>query len=303
MSLDTQINTIDCSQSGVLGTGLAGCRIDKKRVVALGLVQKGYLFEDEINKAYLRSLQQDGILIMLQDVVGYEDATADDNVITRPGSGIKVVAGKNPYEKKVTFDNGVSFFIALTSLSGYQSYDLVEFDVDGNMWFTVNKSGVPKGFTLGMFENGKYMESNGVDASSQTINMQLIERSEIDQRLSWKTSDFLDFSPRELTGVNEVILTVDPIVTASTSIVVSAFLLDKIHPVEGLLIPDFTLTRNGLPLTPSAVAYSSTTKKYTFTVTANTTADIVTVDLNDIVLTAADVLYKSDVKTVVVTAV
>ena len=302
MSLETQINTVNCGASGVLGTGLAGCRQDRKRVTALGLVEKGFVFAQEITKDYMRSLQEDGTLIMLQGVVSFEDSTADDNIITRAGSGIKVVAGKNPYEHTVTFDNGINFHKALTSLSGYGNYDLILFDVDNSMFFTVTKSGNPKGFTLGMFENGKYMGANGTDASSQSILLQLIDRAEIDERMSWITSSELDFSYAELTGVNEVLVSVDPIVTASTTILVSAFLLDKTHPVEGLLAGDFSVIRNGVAVVPSAVAYSSTTKKYTLTVTANTTADIVEVSLNDIVLTLADVLYKSNTATVVVIA-
>lgn len=303
MSLETQINTVNCGANGVLGTGLAGCRIDRKRVTALGLLQKGFVFSQEIDKDYLRSLQEDGTLVMLQGVVSFEDSTADDNIITRAGSGIKVVAGKNPYEHTVTFDNGINFHKALTSLSGYANYDLILFDVDNSMFLTVTKSGSVKGFTLGMFENGKYMGANGADASSQTISLQLIDRSEIDDRMSWITSDKLDFSFGELTGVNEVLVSVNPIVTTSTSIVLSAFLLDKTHPVEGLLVGDFAVTRNGLAIVPSAVSYSSTTKKYTLTVSANITADIITVSLKDIVLTLADALYKSNTVTVVVTAV
>jgi len=302
MSLETQINTIDCSQSGVLGTGLAGCKIDQKMVTALGLVEKGYKFNAEFSKEYMRQLQQEGKLIMLQGVVSYEDATADDNIITRAGSGEKVLAGKNPYEKVATFDNGVNFATALTYLGGYNQYDLIEFDIEDNIWMTRTKNDEPKGYTMGIFNPTKYMGANGTDASSKTVLLQKIVRDEIDKRITFVTGDQTDFAVRELTGVNEVVLTVDPIVTASTSIVVSAFLLDKIHPVLGLLVADFSVTRNGVAIVPSGIAYNATTKKYTLTVTANTTADIVTVDLADIILTAADVLYKSDVKTVVVTA-
>lgn len=302
MSLQTQINAIDCGSKGNLGTGLAGCRIDRKRVTALGLLQKGFKFTEEISKDYMRTLQQEGKLIMLQGVVSFEDATADDNIITREGSGIKVVAGKNPYEYTATFDNGINFHKALTSLSGFNAYDLILFDVDNSMFFTVTKQGQPKGFTLGMFENGKYMGANGTDASTQTIAMQLTERAEVDERMSYVTTENLDFSYDELDGVNEVIVSVDPIVTASTSIVVSALLQDKTHAVEGLLVANFKVTRNGSALVPSAVAYNATTKKYTLTVTANTTADIVTVELNGIILTMADVLYKSNTATAVVTA-
>ena len=300
MSLETQQNTINCGANGVLGTGLAGCRIDRKRVTALGLVQKGFVFAEEITKAYMRSLQEDGTLIMLQGVVSFEDSTADDNIITRAGSGIKVVAGKNPYEHTVTFDNGVNFHKALTSLSGFGNYDLILFDVDNTMWDTQTKSGSYKGFTLGMFENGKYMGANGTDASSQSILLQLIDRAEIDERMSWIESNELDFSYGELTGVNEVIITPNPI-AAGTSIVVSAFLLDKTHPVEGLLFGNFAVTKNGAANNPTVAVYSSTTKKYTLTVGAMVATDVIEVSLNGIILTLADVLYKSNTASVIVT--
>lgn len=299
--LEDQINKVDCSGAGVIGTGLAGCRIDRKRVTALGLLKKGFVFAEEITKAYLRELQQDGTLIMLQGVVSFADNTADDNIITREGSGIKVVAGKNPYEYTATFDNGINFHKALTSLSSYEAYDLILFDVDNTMFGTTPKTGGLKGLTLGMFENGKYMGSNGTDAASQTVSFQCINRIEWDMYAGWITNDFLDFVYTELTGINEVLVTVEPIATASTTIVVDAYLLDKTHSVDGLLTTDFELTRNGTVLVQTVVQ-SPTTKKYTFTVTANTTADIVTVRLKNTILTPLDVLYKSNTATVVVTA-
>lgn len=302
MTLEEQINKVDCSGSGVIGTGLAGCRIDRKRVTALGLLKKGFVFAEEITKDYLRELQQDSTLIMLQGVVSFADNTADDNIITREGSGIKVVAGKNPYEYTATFDNGINFHKALTSLSSYEAYDLILFDVDNTLFGTTPKSGGLKGLTLGMFENGKYTGANGTDSASQTVMFQCINRIEWDSYAGWITNDNLDFIYTELTGVNEVLVSVDPIVTASTSIVVSAFLLDKTHPVEGLLVGDFSVTRNGTALVPSAVAYNATTKKYTLTVTANTTADVITVSLDGTILTLLDVLYKSNTATVIVTA-
>lgn len=299
MSIETQLNKVDCSAGGILGTGLAGCKKDRKRVTALGLLQKGYKLTQVPDKDYMRQLQQDGILIMLQGVVAFADNTADDNIITREGSGIKVVAGKNPYEYSATFDNGINFHKALTTLSSYESYDLVLFDVDNTMFLTQTKAGYPKGFTLGMFENGKYMGSNGTDAASQTVAFQLINRYEIDLYMSWFDNSELDFAYGELTGVNEVLVTVDPVV-AGTSIVVSAFLLDKTHPVEGLLPADFLVTKAGVQNVVSAAVYNASTKKYTLTVTAVTAADILEVSLSGIILSAADVLYKSNTATVIV---
>lgn len=301
MSLETQINAVNCGANGVLGTGLAGCRKDRKSVVALGLVTKGLKFTAEFSKDALRDLQQSGDLIMLQGVVSFVDNTADDNIITREGSGEKVLAGKNPYEYTATFDNGVNFHKALNALESYRAYDMILFDVESNIWMTVTKAGEPKGFSLGMFNQGKYMGSNGTDASSQTVTFQLINRAEIDERMSFVDGDQWDASYDEITGVNEVVVTLDAVADGSTTISLSAYLLDKTHPVEGLLTGDFLLTRNGSTLSQT-VTYNSTTKKYVFTVTANTAADTLTASLNGIVLTTLDVLYKSNTATGVVTA-
>jgi len=299
MALEDQINKVDCSGAGVIGTGLAGCRIDRQRVTALGLLKKGFVFSEEITKEYLRELQQDGTLIMLQGVVSFADNTAEDTIITREGSGIKKVAGKMPYEYAATFDNGINFHKALTSLSSYEAYDLILFDVDNTLWGTTPKTGGLKGLTMGMFENGKYTGSNGTDSASQVVTFQLINRIEWDMYAGWIENNELDFIYTELTGVNEVLVTVDPIV-AGTSIVVSAYLLDKSHSVEGLLFGDFKVTKNGTANNPTVAAYNSTTKKYTLTVPALLAADIVTVSLNGTILTPLDVLYKSNTATAVV---
>lgn len=295
------LNKVNCEAGGVLGTGLAGCRIDRKRVVALGLLRKGYKFTQDPDKDYMRQLQQEGILIMLQGVVTFVDNTAEDTIITREGSGIKKVAGKMPYEYVATFDNGVNFHKALTSLSSYEAYDMIFFDVENTMWVTVDKNdGAPKGYTLGMFENGKYTGSNGTDAASQSVTFQLINRIEFDKYAGWYADSELDFLGTDLDGVNEVLITADPLAASSTSLVVSAFLLDKTHSVEGLLVADFKVTKNGSPLVPSAVSYSSTTKKYTLTIPTTASTDVYTVSLNGIILTTLDVLYKSNTESVVV---
>lgn len=301
MTLQGQINAVDCSGSGVLGTGLAGCRKDRNRITALGLLMKGTKFTELITKEYMRTLQQEGKLIMLQEVVSFTDQTADDNIITRPGSGFKKLAGKNPYEYAVMFDNGIAFHKALTSLQSYNQYDLVLFDDTNSMFFTVTKTGEPKGFTMGMFNNGKYMGADGAEASSYTVTLQLTERSEIDERQSWISSENLDFAVSELTGVNQVSFELDPVAVGATALVASIKLAsDNTHPVLGVLVAQTVFTKNGAPLVPSAVAYSPITKKYTFTVPATVAADVFTGGLKDIVLTENDDLYKSNIDTVVV---
>jgi hypothetical protein len=300
MSLETQVNKINCGAGGTVGAGLAGCRIDWTRTTLIGVIkQKGYKFTEEISLDYIRELEQQGIVEILQGVVSFADQTADDAVITREGSGIKKVAGKMPYEKVATFDNGINFQKAISTLSNYNGYDLFFMDDNNTLWFTSTKAGEYKGFTTGMFEAGKYLNSNGTDAASQTITFQLTNRYEIDELISWVTGDNLDFTYEDLQGVNEVKITVNPIV-AGTSIVVSAFLLDGTHPVEGLLFGDFSVDKNGLINDPTVAVYNATDKTYTLTVPSVALADIVDVSLNGIILTPLGTLYKSNTATAIV---
>lgn len=295
------INKVDCSGSAVLGTGLAGCRVDRKRVVTLELTPRNYRYTDVPNLAYIRAGQATGDIIILPGVITFADNTADDNITTREGSGVKKVAGKNPYEFTATFDNGIQFHKALVALSGNGQYNIAFYDVDGNKFLTQTKSGAVKGYTLGMFEAGKYMGANGTDSSSETVTFQLADRSEMDERQSWIDADSLDFSPAtELDGVNETVITINPLATGATSIIISPLLSDKTHLVEGLLLADFRLTKNGTVLTPTAMTYNTSAKTVTFTVAALAAADVITASLDNIVLTLEGVLYKSNTATAIV---
>lgn len=304
MATPIGLNVVNCGASDVLGTGLAGCKIDRKRVVALGLLQRGTKIDANVTKAYIQNLQQTGKLIYLKGVVTFADNTPDDSYATADGSGIKSLISKMPYEFLATFDNGINFQKALKSISGNGNYDLVVFDVEDVMWFTQNLAGDVKGFSLGMHESGKYMGQDGTNKASQTLMLQLTERNEVDERMAWLKP--LDFTPNDLDGANDVIIVIDPITTASTTIVFTPTLIDGSHLVEGLILANLRVTRNGITLTPSAISYATNMGKVTLTVSANTTADIVTIKLYDAIIPAntilsLDTLYKSNVATKVVT--
>jgi hypothetical protein len=285
---------VNCSASDVLGTGLAGCRQDRKRVVALGLLQRGTKIDADVTKAFIQNLQQTVKLIYLKGVVTFADNTPENNYATADGSGIKSLISKMPYEFLATFDNGVNFSKALKSVSGHGNYDLVLFDVEDYMWVTQNLSGDIKGYTLGIHDSGKYMGQDGVNKSSQTLMLQLTERNEIDERMGWIKP--VDFTPSDLDGVNDVTITIDTIANASTTIVFTPLLIDGSHLVEGLIVSNLKVTRNGATIAPSAISYVTNAGKVTLTVTANTTADVVTVSLNGTIL-SLDTLYKSNVAT------
>lgn len=310
MALVDIVNSVMCGAGDVSGTGLKNCKQDIKRVVTIGLVERGYIFQEgDINTlAGIRLLQQKGKAIILNGVVEISDNTADDNIITRTGSGEKIVSGKNPYEYTVTFDNGLAFHKALTALSSYKGFDIVFFDSKGDVFFTQTKAGLYKGFTLGMFENGKYMMSNGADAASQSVTFQLINRLEFDERVSWIVSDNLDYNAAEdLDGYNDVQLNLVAPTSGATTVDFTAKTSADNHSVSisGLAVTDFVYTVNGATVVPTALVENSQ-GNYTLTVTAVSTGEELTLSLYDTVINTYiidtdGVLYKSNIaKTIVV---
>jgi len=310
MALIDIVNSVMCGAGDVLGTGTKNCKQDIKRVTTIALIERGYTFADgDIDTlAGVRLLQQKGKAIILNGVVEIADNTADDNIITRTGSGEKIVAGKNPYEYTVTFDNGLAYHKALTTLSSYRGYDIIFFDSKGDVFFTQTKAGLYKGFTLGMFENGKYMMSNGADAASQSVSFQMINRLEFDERVSWIVSDNLDYNAQEdLDGYNDVNIVLTAPSDASTVLDIVVSTLSDNHKVsiDGLDISDFVVTVNGSSVSLD-VLDSNGNGVYGVNLTAPlSTSDVVTISLfdsaiNSYIVDVDGILYKSNIATTVV---
>lgn len=298
MALEDQLNSIDCGSTGTLGAGLAGCQIDRNRVATILLTPPSFRFTDEITLENIQGWQQTDGVRVLKGIVSFVDATADPNIVTRPGSGIKKVAGENPYEYTVTFDNGYNFFKAVKTLEGYQNWNMVLIDIENNIFLTQTKSGAVKGYGLGMFYGGKYMGADGAETSNQTISLQILNRQEVDKFGTYISAENVDFSYDEIDDYNDVTIEVLP-VSAGTTVSFKAMLIDKTHAVKGLSVANIVYKVNGSAVTPSNIAYSDDTA--TLTVASLSGTEVVSVELNGIVLISG-VLYKSNVGTAIVTA-
>ena len=91
MALPNDFNLVNCGAGGVYGTGLAGCRIDRKRVVALGLLQKGTVIPaGAFDRDVFDDLILSGKLIYLKGVVSFTDNTPEDNIDTAEGRHIEL---------------------------------------------------------------------------------------------------------------------------------------------------------------------------------------------------------------------
>lgn len=300
MAAIDQLNLVDSSGISAGGTGLAGNKIDRDRIVAIGLLTKGHIFSATVDKAYIQALQQSGDLVYLKGVTELADKTPDHNYRTATGSGLKSVSGKNPYEYDVTFENGAAFSKALNSLEGNGNFDLIFWDKNDVIWLTQNKAGDIKGFTLGMHAVGNYKGDDGTNGATNTMMLQLKDRNEIDLRQGWIKPD--DFAAEDLDGVNDITFTLSPVAAAATTLTVKALLNDKVSFVSGLTLAKLKVTKNGATITPTLLASNATTKTYTLTIAAASAADIFTVQTFDSVavseiINLTGVLYNSNTAT------
>jgi hypothetical protein len=297
MAAIDQLNLVDSSGISAGGTGLAGNKIDRDRIVSIGLLRKGHVFTGTVDKEYIQGLQQSGDLVYLKGVTEMADKTPDHNYRTATGSGLKSVTGKNPYEYDVTFENGVAFSKALNSLEGNGNFDLVFWDKNDVMWLTQNKAGDIKGFTLGMHAVGNYKGDDGTNGATNMMMLQLKDRNEIDLRQGWIKPD--DFGAEDLDGVNDITFTLSPVAAAATSLTVKALLNDKVSFVSGLTLAKLRVTKNGVVITPTAITSNSSTKSIVLTIQAAVAADIFTVETYDSValseiISLTSVLYNSN---------
>lgn len=307
MALIDQLNVVACSQGDLLGTGMEGCTFDWNRVATIELSPRGYAYTNEQNLANIKEGQQKGELIILQGIKSFALVPVDPNINTADGSGYKTVTGEMPYEYDVMFDNnGVNYWKALRMLNSKDRYNVAFYDIEGNKIFTQNKAGVVKGFSVKMLFVGQYKGKEGNNPAEVKMQIQLADFQEM-ERQSWISGDNLDFSAdSDLEGVNDVVLTASPLAVAATSLVVSALLLDKSHFVDGLLVSNFKIKKNGVAVTASAVVADATLKTYTFTIPA-ASAGTYTISTWDSALstytimnTASGLLYKSNVATIIV---
>jgi hypothetical protein len=307
MALIDQVDVINCGIGDLLGTGMQGCSFDWDRIETIELSSKNYQYLEEQTLVSVREAQQKGDLIILQGIKSFNLSAVDPNISTADGSGYETVTGELPYKYNVMFDNnGVNFWKALRKLNSKDQYNVAFYDVEGNKIFTQSKSGVIKGFSIKMMFTGQYKGKEGNNPAESSMTIQLADYSEL-ERQSFIAGDNLDFSAKsDLEGVNDFKLTASPVASASTSITVTALLLDKSHFVDGLLVTDFLVKKNGVVIVPSAIVADASAKTYKFTVPAVASAEVYTVSSWDadllvpIIQSTSGLLFKSDIASVIV---
>lgn len=304
--LREQINKVDCSASDVGATGLAPCPFDWDRIVTAEFSNKNFRYEDAQNLEYIQEQQQLGNLIIVSGYESFTNTTPDPNINTVEGSGFQQVMGEMPTSFTGVLNNGVLNWKALRTLNGKDNWNVALYDASGNKIFTETKSGAVKGFGLKMLFTGTYKGKEGNNPSNYTQMLQFSDLMEM-ERMAWIVAEELDYDVSDIDGWNGVDLTFNPVVASATTLVLDAKLLDRTHLLEGTLVTNWRITKNGTPIVPSAISYTTNPGKITFTVPAVVASDVYTAQTYDTALATdiiniTGVLYRSDLATVTASA-
>ncbi len=307
-ALSTIFNLVLCGLGAVLGTGTKGCKQFLKKATSLWFVPDGFEFDGSrtLDEEYAKELQAQGKLIVLKGAKTFTDNSSED-IIETLEDGTKQVATLGLYEFALTFINGLAFHAALHSLNSFGSYNVLFVDRDGNILGTKSDSGSLKGFSLNMLQGMKLSFPSDSVGQKEGIGFQMSNRSELDQNYIFIQQTSLgSFYPQNLDGINEVVLSYPSVPTdGATSIVVDAKLKQNQQAFSGADdVSNFLVKNSGATITPSGVV-ESPDGRYTFTVTAVATNDVITTQLYDVsesrgVISLDNDPYKSNIATTIV---
>lgn len=280
-------NSVYCpTANGVsVGTGTKNCKIDLNEIKIPVLIERGTTFgtvdsPDLVDLDYIRNLQLLGKAVIYPKGYSFTQNVNEDSTEENPDTGALRVTRVNPYDFNLMFENGAAWNKAAYCYNSYDQWDLIWFDKNGTFVCTTSKSGVLKGFSLGMFQVSQYTFGQGTNNAKNNLRIQLPITDEFNKRVSWIESDDLDFDPlTELDGVNDITITAVAPANADTSVVFSVVDVSKNVPSTEFTAADIRVLVNGVA-DAGALAYDNN-GTYTKTVAALTNGDIITIQIYD----------------------
>lgn len=289
-------NKIDCSLA-VLGTGNKNCDFNIKLLDGVYLLKRGTLITDAstFDKTFLQDLVQASTAIALINAIEFIDDSADDTTEDLQ-SGIELLANLGKYKFSLRYKKGEYFNKAMSSLASFGAYDILLVDEAGSFLMTENASGVAKGFKAGRVTPQKRKFADGASGTSKMLTFQLLDRAEFDDRLIWLDSVAAGFSPDEVDGINDITATfnVAPANLATTLIIDLVSTADNSTELEGLVTADIRVLVDDVVAATTWVEDGAIPGRYTGTLAALATNEVVKVQLYDSVAVKPVILKGDD---------
>lgn len=303
------INTLSCGLSGLLGQGNEGCTFDFENMSGgkLVLFKNNFIVPalQDFNRAYIRSQQLLGNVVVLGGIYDVEWTTGENTKTAANGSGLNSVSRAAIYGIKVMFKKGLYNQRQLSSISIDDFWGVALMDGEDNILGVYTDDGF-KGFSTSMFHKMPITFKNGTNIQMTGLEIEFSRSVEFNDRISFINAEDVDFE--EIDDVNNV----------NVSVPVAPLNGDTVFDLRAVLAKDGSfhagLTTANLLVKNSAGATIAATvgvgddvaKTYPITLPAVATGEVYNVSYyssvdNSIVVTLGtipnDKLYKSNTVT------
>lgn len=292
-------NKVACSGSGnEANTGKLGCLSLLGTLDNLLGVKKGFKIPANtvFDLAFLKPLIMNGTIVPLIGASAFEDVSGEDSYSTN-SSGVKRLNLKGLPEYKFMFEEGHEFYRQLDKLEGYKNLDYIVGDEEGNWVVAKNGNGTYGGLIAGhTTPELTKRKVQGGDAESKSVLIQFLERSQFDRDYGILHRDQLNFSPLDIPLINGVNISFDAVAAAADTTLEVACVLaqDNDTAVDGLT--EFVVSVNGVDQVPTVASGANANQSILTLGSALSSADVVTVRLGTLALSATDsndVLYRA----------
>lgn len=306
MLINQVLNRINCG-AGNVGGLTNPCPIDIKQTkLGIRMPSNFKIAPDvDFNLEYIVEQFQKGIFDIVPNIINMTNNTPENTYSTQDSTGVQALTMKAPYLWNFSFNNGLYNFKSLVTRETNSGYAWMWIDQAGNIFGASDKQGNFRGLTTHLFSVGAYVPGND---NTYQVTVQT-DRYDFDSNVAWITSDNLDFDANSLTSWMDATIVLTAPTDGATTITfdVSTRANNKPVSLQGLALSDMLFTKNGATITPTLLApVVGVVGRYTATVSALETADILTARLFDSALNASIVnlddagFYQSNIAQTVV---
>lgn len=296
-----------------INSGDLGCSVNLSLIKHAIFLKKGTRIpvSTDLNEAYMSVLTQAGAVPLI-DAYGSEPTFADDTLETSD-LGVEALTLKGLPKFSLTFKKGQEFYKQLSKLTGFDNYEVILGDVNGNWVFALASNGDLKGFDVGQIVAMMTAPASASETEKKTISFQLTSRPEydLDFDVILASNAFPIYDNKGVNGVTlsfeDVNGAVPPADLATTLKVKAVFTNGGDVGIEGLAVGNFLYTVDGSTVTPSGVVDDGN-GFYTFTVAAIAAAEVLLLQNYDssanknVVITSAGVLLRSNILSAIAVA-
>lgn len=310
-------SVVNCGLGDILGSGNSGCPFDFENMSGgeLRFWKPGTITpkETEYDRAYIRSMQQAGKVIILTGIYDFAWNNEENILSTGENSGLKSRLSYGNYEADFMFKKGLYNQKQLDALGIDNYWEVQLVDGAGNELWRKNAAGDYQGLSTALVAPKPITFKTRSADQLTTLQVQFSNPIQMNRDLSWISYEQKDFGVGEIDGANQVALSIPaaPSAAATSFVVKSVLAKDGSTFVNGLAVEDFLVKVNNATVTPTSVTGDATTKSYTFEVAALSVDDSIQVSLYDSTVPSEIVLlgvapndkaYKSNTATTVAVA-